>query len=220
MRLFLCSAICLLLTSAVIEKSLARSRRAAGEIHPGDFDYYMLALSWAPDFCARPDVSTDPRECGPGRRLGFVVHGLWPQLESGLHPSRCAPARPVAHDIVDRMLSVIPNDGLIQHEWRDHGTCSGLSPAAYFDTVRRAYEAIVIPPEFRQPASSQEFSPQQIEAKFAVANPRFKDSFRVACSAGRLSEVRICMGKDLSPHTCSSHDFECPADHIGMLPVR
>jgi ribonuclease T2 len=216
MRLFVCSAICFLLAAG----SIARSRRASDGVPPGDFDYYMLALSWAPDFCARADVHTDIRECGPGRRLGFVVHGLWPQFENGGHPSQCTPARPVAHDTVERMLALMPGEGLIQHEWRDHGTCSGLSPAAYFDTIRRAYAAIVIPPEFRQPASHVEVSPQQIEEKFAAANPAFKDSLRVSCGAGQLWEVRLCMGKDLAPHVCSSHDVECPADRIGMLPVR
>src|SRR6185369_17555924 len=46
------------------------------------FDYYLLTLSYAPDFCAQPAGDKDPRECGQGRRAGFVVHGLWPQGEN------------------------------------------------------------------------------------------------------------------------------------------
>jgi ribonuclease T2 len=126
----------------------------------------------------------------------------------------------VAQDIVQRMLGLIPGEGLIQHEWRDHGTCSGLSTAAYFDTVRRAYASVVIPPDFRQPGSRLEESPREIEGKFIAANPRFRDSFRVACSSGELSEVRVCMGKDLTPRACGVHDTECPAPRIAMLPVR
>lgn len=213
MRFLVSGALCLLLVSGLI----ARSHRG-GPTQPGDFDYYMLALSWAPDFCARPDVRKDPRECGPGRRLGFVVHGLWPQQENGGHPSQCAPARPVAQDIVARTLALIPGEGLIQHEWRDHGTCSGLSTAAYFDTVRRAYQAIVIPPDLRRPGAAIEASPLDIEARFVAANPRFKNSFRVACGGGDLSEVRVCLGKDLSPHACSPHDAECPAPQVKILP--
>jgi ribonuclease T2 len=201
--------------------ALAQSRRSQGErIAPGEFDYYLLSLSWAPDFCDRPDVQKDPRECGPGRKLGFVVHGLWPQLDDGGHPSRCAPARPVAQDIVQRALALIPGEGLIQHEWRDHGTCSGLSTAAYFDTIRRAYESVTIPTDFRQPDHRIDASPRDIEAKFVAANPRLKNALRVACSGGELSEVRICLAKDLSPHACSAHDSECPASHITMLPVK
>lgn len=216
MRLLLVIGLSLLLLTA----TFAKSRRKSEKVAPGDFDYYLLALSWAPDFCARPDVQKDPRECGPGRHLGFVVHGLWPQQEDGGHPSQCAPARPVAQDIVQRMLNLIPSEGLVQHEWRDHGTCSGLNTAAYFETVRRAYAAIVIPREFQQPDRRLSASPRDIEAKFIAANPRFRDSFRVACSGGDLSEVRICMSKDLSPHACSTHDRDCPAPSVTMLPVR
>jgi ribonuclease T2 len=205
----------------VLAASEARSRRGKGDaIQPGDFDYYLLSLSWAPDFCNKPNVQHDARECGAGRRLGFVVHGLWPQLDDGGHPSQCAPARPVAQDIVQRMLALIPGEGLIQHEWRDHGTCSGLSSAAYFDTVRRAYESVTIPVDFRQPGRRVELSPREIEAKFVAANPRLKDSLRVACSGGELSEIRICMAKDLSGRACGVHDGECPASRVAMLPVQ
>jgi ribonuclease T2 len=213
MRYFLFGAICFLTLSGVA----ARSRSG---VQPGNFDYYMLSLSWAPDFCARPDVRKDPRECGPGRQSGFVVHGLWPQLENGGHPAECIPSRPVSHAMVEQVLPIIPGEGLIQHEWRDHGTCSGMSPSAYFDTVRRAFEAIVIPAQFQRLASRAELSPQEVEEKFAAANPKFKDSLRVACEGGDLSEVRVCMGKDLTPHACSIHDHECPADRITMLPVQ
>jgi len=212
---------CVVSLVVMLAVASGQGRRGGGErVAPGDFDYYLLALSWAPDFCDRPNVQHDPRECGPGRRLGFVVHGLWPQLDNGGHPSQCAPARPVAQAIVQRALLLIPGEGLIQHEWRDHGTCSGLSSAAYFDTVRRAYEAVVIPSEFRQLEHRVEASPREIEMKFAAANPRFRDSLRVACSGGELSEVRVCMGKDLAPRACGPHDTRCPARTIAMLPVK
>jgi ribonuclease T2 len=79
---------------------------------------------------------------------------------------------------------------------------------------------VVIPPDFRQPNQAINSSPQDIEARFIAANPRFKDSLRVACSSGELSEVRICMSKDLSPRACGVHDTECPASRISMLPVK
>jgi len=213
--------VCLALAALLAASGSGRSRRATtSAAAPGDFDYYLLALSWAPDFCDRPNVQKDPRECGPGRRLGFVVHGLWPQQANGGHPSQCAAARPVARDIVQRTLALIPSESLIQHEWRDHGTCSGLSTAAYFDTVRRAFDSIVIPAEYKQPGQRIDASPREIEAKFAAANPKLKNSLRVACSGGELSEVRVCLGKDLSAHACSTHDTECPASRITMQPVQ
>jgi ribonuclease T2 len=208
-------------TVLLLSSALARSRRPTNQhVPPGQFDYYLLSLSWAPDFCDRPNVKKDPRECGPGRRLGFVVHGLWPQLDNGGHPSQCATASPVANDIVQRMLAFIPGESLIQHEWRDHGTCSGLAAGDYFDTIRRAFGSIVIPPDYKQPGQRIDVAPQDIEAKFVAANPNFKDSIRVACSNGELEEVRVCMSKDLSPRPCGTHDTSCPAPHIAMQPVK
>src|SRR3982074_3790715 len=99
------------------------------------FDYYLLSLSYAPDFCAQPNVPKDTREWGNGRRVGFVVHGLWPQGETTRGPERCAPASPVPRAIVQSMLKYIPTESLIQHEWANHGTCSGLSAAEYFAAV-------------------------------------------------------------------------------------
>lgn len=213
---------CLALCAFLLLPATARSRRGArrDSTAHGDFDYYMLSLSWAPDFCDKPNVNRDPRECGPGRRLGFVVHGLWPQQDNGGHPSQCAPARPVAQDIVQRTLAFIPGESLIQHEWRDHGTCSGMTPAAYFDTVRKAYQEIVIPGDLKQLDRQLQVSPAAIQAKFVSANPGLRDSIRVTCSGGELGEVRICLSKDLSPHACGVHDSACNDPGITVLPVR
>ena len=48
----------------------------------GSFDYYVLALSRSPTFCASHPA--DHAECGV--RRGFVVHGLWPQYKGGGGP--------------------------------------------------------------------------------------------------------------------------------------
>ena len=54
---------------------------------PGEFDFYVLSLSWSPSFCeaaserGRSGRSQDV-QCG-GRPFSFVVHGLWPQYERG-----------------------------------------------------------------------------------------------------------------------------------------
>src|ERR1035438_8779233 len=109
----------LLMFAIAITIAEARSRRnrSAGST-PGNFDYYLLTLSWAPDYCALPNANRNSRECGSGRHVGFVVHGLWPQFNNGGYPKECAPAQPVASDIVNRMLAYIPDAGLIQHEWK------------------------------------------------------------------------------------------------------
>ena len=142
--ILLCFALCFLLVSG------AWPAPAAGRVTAYSRATSITTCCRSPGrriFATVPMCNTIRGNAVPGRRLGFVVHGLWPQLDDGGHPSQCAPARPVAQDIVQRTLALIPGEGLIQHEWRDHGTCSGLSTAAYFDTVRRAYETVVIPPD-------------------------------------------------------------------------
>lgn len=186
------------------------------------FDYYLLALSYAPDFCAQPNVPKDPRECGTGRRVGFVVHGLWPQGETTRGPERCAPASPVPRAIVQSMLKYIPTESLIQHEWANHGTCSGLSAAEYFAAVRKARESITIPSDLSQPTQQLHLSPQDIEAKLAAANPKFpREAFRVSCYPdGELQEVRICFNKDLSPRACGASAGHCSVGNVTINPVR
>ncbi|NJL42628.1 MAG: hypothetical protein HC935_03095 [Pseudanabaena sp. SU_2_4] len=46
---------------------------------PGKFDYYVLSLSWSPEYCASTS-NPDPNQCSQ-RRYSLVVHGLWPQYE-------------------------------------------------------------------------------------------------------------------------------------------
>lgn len=201
----------------------------AGALMPGmgqgpaaKFSHYLLALSYAPDFCDQPEGKKDPRECGAGRRVGFIVHGLWPQGENSRGPQNCGPARPVAAATVRATLRYVPTESLIQHEWATHGTCSGLTAAEYFAALRKARDSVRIPEELDQPSRKLQFSPAEIEAKIAAANPSFpKEAFRTSCYRdGELQEIRICMNKDLSPRACGSSAGACRAGIVTMLPVK
>ncbi len=163
--------------------------------HPA-FSYYLLSLSYGPDFCAQPKGDKDPRECGKGRNVGFVVHGLWPQSDSVTGPQHCGPSSPVSQAIITATLSYIPTESLIQHEWTNHGTCSGLSVEDYFAAVRKARDSVKIPADLSQPAQQLQLSPAAVAAKFAAANPSFpKEAFRVSCyPGGDLQEARILPG--------------------------
>jgi len=121
-----------LLAAAIALFTLLSSIPAAPQ-----FSHYLLVLSYAPDFCAQPQGKKDPRECGAGRRVGFIVHGLWPQNETSRGPQNCGPASPVSKAIVQTTLKYIPTESLMQHEWDAHGTCSGLSAADYFAALRK-----------------------------------------------------------------------------------
>lgn len=216
--------IAVLLLAAVVLPVLvfARSHHKHRENGDSHFDYYLLSLSYAPDFCDQRSGNQNSAECGSGRHTGFVVHGLWPQNEEGRGPERCAPSSPVSADLVRIMLNYIPTESLIQHEWTDHGTCSGLSASDYFGLVRKARDSVKIPGEFQGPSSVIQISPQDFQAKFASANPAFPpDAFRASCYRnGELQEARICFSKDLNARACGASAGSCPAGAMTVLPVR
>ena len=202
--------------------SLPAAKKKPTRSQDSSFSYYVLSLSYAPDFCDEPGGTKDPRECGAGRRLGFVVHGLWPQAENGRGPEHCTTASPVSQSIVNLMLAYIPSASLIQHEWSTHGVCSGLAAADYFAAVRKARDAVTIPADLDHPAQTLHLSPAAVESKLAAANPRYPPAaFTVSCYRdGELQELRVCLAKDLSPRACSKSAGACSLATIRLLPVR
>jgi ribonuclease T2 len=209
---------CLFLGAAVNAESPKRKKAPATP----EFSYYLLVLSYAPDFCDQPQGTKDPRECGSGRRVGFIVHGLWPQGDDSRGPQNCGSARPVSRAILQATLPYIPTESLIQHEWAAHGTCSGLSTADYFAALRKARDSVKLPADLAQPSQKLQFSPAEVEAKIAAANPNYpKAAFRTSCYRdNQLQEIRICLNKDLSPRACGSSAGECAAPRVTLLPVR
>ena len=206
-----------------IMPAMAQSNRSRhNNSQPGSFDYYLLSLSYAPDFCAENPSKQTPQECGTGRHIGFVVHGLWPQDTNGRGPENCGHASPVSQAIVQVMLNYIPTASLIQHEWTTHGTCSGLSAADFFTAVRKARDSVTIPADLNQPAQKLSLSPADIETRFATANASFpKGAFTVACyNDGELQEARICFNKDLTPRACTASAGQCSVGTVTLLPVR
>jgi ribonuclease T2 len=193
---------------------------------PGDFDYYVLSLSWSPSFCENAqDRGNNSRstqaQCG-GRPFSFVVHGLWPQYEHGF-PEYCQrPSPRLARNIMTSMLDLMPAPGLIYSEWDKHGTCSGLDERAYFETIRKARAAIKIPEEYLQLSEEKTVAPSDIEAAFIKANPGLAaDGIAVTCNRSRLSEVRICLSKDLQFRSCEEIDRRaCRRDQVSMPPMR
>jgi ribonuclease T2 len=165
----------------------------------GNFDFYVLALSWSPSFCAAGGADKSPDQCTPGANPGFVVHGLWPQNQHG-YPEACdaSGARFPSRLALDSAKAIYPDERLARHEWRQHGTCSGKSPTDYFADVRRARQSVAIPPELTAPTEDQTWAPLDIARSFAAANPRLRtDEMAVICRRGALEEVRICFSKDL-----------------------
>ena len=192
--------------------SLARGHRQRQSGQPGNFDFYVLTLSWSPEFC-----HSHPSNVQCSGHSGFVVHGLWPQFTDG-YPENCSsapgPANPSA------MLDIMPDEKLIQHEWTTHGTCSGLRADEYFKVLRRAYTSIKIPAQLAAPSEGFSITPGDLKEKFLEANPRLnRDSIAVSCGNNYLTGVYICLTKDLQPTSCGTIR-DCRANVIKVTPIR
>ncbi len=192
---------------------------------PGRFDYYVLALTWSPSYCARARERAPSRAPQPqcaGRPFAFVVHGLWPQYERGF-PSYCQrPAPRISRAAIDGMLDLMPSPNLVIHEWRRHGTCSGLDAQGYFAAVRKARAAVTIPPDYRSLAVPLTVSPASVAEAFIRANPGLSHAaFAVSCDRKRLTEVRVCLTKDFAFRACTEITRRaCRRDKIAMPAVR
>lgn len=202
----------LVLTVFLLTMPAQAEQGRAGQ--PGAFDYYLLNLSWEPAYCLSPQHvhSEECRKAGHG----FVLHGLWPQFTQG-YPEHCSNER--LH--LTQRLDFMSNQKLAQHEWKTHGTCSGLRPDAYFNLMRRAYTAIKIPAELEHPVTGFVIAPVQIKQAFIAANPGFRqDDIAVSCGNNSLTAVSFCLGKDnLLPQPCSTVR-DCHARVINVAPVR
>ncbi len=202
--------------------AFAQDRRQ-GE--PGHFDFYVLALSWSPSYCEAAQNQARHRaadqQCA-GRPFAFVVHGLWPQYEQGF-PSYCqVPAPRLDRNIVGGMLDLMPSPRLVFHEWDRHGTCSGLSPRAYFETVRKARAVVKIPPDYLELDKPITVTPGEVVEAFVKANPGLpRAAMAVSCDGKRLTEVRVCLGRDFSFRDCAEIARRaCRVDKIAMPAVR
>src|ERR1700722_11195560 len=221
LKLFVRLTLVALLGIAAAGTASAQDRR---QNTPGEFDFYVLSLSWSPSFCEeaseRGNEQRSQAQCG-GRPFSFVVHGLWPQYEHGF-PEYCDRNSYLDRNIMTSMLDLMPAPGLIFNEWKKHATCAGLGPRPYFETIRQAHRAVHIPPEFLNPTDAKTVTPSELEEAFIKVNPGLNDAaISITCNRTRLSEVRICMSKDLQFRACEELERRgCRRDQVTMPPVR
>jgi len=165
-------------------------------IGPQNFDYYLLNLSWSPEFCHSHQSAP---ECG--RHATFVLHGLWPQNSDGSYPEKCnsapGPANPSQYS------DIYPDPNLLEHEWRTHGTCSGLSPDEFFATARAAFQSFVVPPKLAQLNAQISLPPQEILSLVTESNRSIPSgSLALSCGNNYLTAVEVCLDKQLHPIAC------------------
>jgi ribonuclease T2 len=190
----------------------------------GQFDYYALVLSWSPSFCEGNDDGG--LQCNGKRPYAFVLHGLWPQYEKG-YPDSCRIGKKpwVPGPLIDSMLDIMPSPKLVIHEYKKHGTCSGLDANGYYALARKLYASVTIPPAFVAPQKEIATSPEAIEQAFLAANPALTaEMLSVACGRrDRVKDVRICFTKEGAFRSCGRNEAQeklCRTDRVSLPPVR
>jgi ribonuclease T2 len=188
----------LLALSIICSASHRHSGSRSGQA--GVFDYYVLVLSWSPEFCY-----SHPSAAQCSAHSGFVVHGLWPQNNNGSYPLNCQTSQPPPSD-PSSMAGIMPPE-IIQHEWQQHGTCSGLNGGAYFALIRKAFQTIKIPARLQSPGSSFTLTPKELKQAFEQANPNLSaPDIAVQLRGNYLSAVELCLtkGEQPAPIACSN----------------
>lgn len=188
----------------------------------GEFDYYVLSLSWSPNWCAIEGDAKGSDQCHPRHDHGWILHGLWPQYESGW-PAFCrtghkAPSRMMTNAMADIMGS----SGLAWHQWNKHGTCSGLSAEDYYALSRLAYERVARPAVLRKLDRVVKLPATLIEEAFLRDNPGLApDMVTVTCKRGYVQEVRLCLTRGMEPVACARDTArDCTLSDALLAPVR
>ncbi len=203
----------------LLSAGLASLAHAEGE-RAGAFDYYVLALSWSPTWCALEGDARGAEQCETDH--GWILHGLWPQYHRG-YPSYCpSSARPPSRAQTGAMADIMGSGGLAWHQWKKHGSCSGLSAEEYFSLSREAYGRVTRPEVLRRLDEPVTLPATVIEDAFLQANPGLEpDMLTITCRAGRIQEARLCLSRDLDPVPCGSDVVrDCSLDNALFDPVR
>ena len=185
----------------------------------GEFDYYLMALSWSPSFC---ETHPDAEEQCQHKGYGFVLHGLWPQYDAGGGPENCATTDEVdkQDDRARARLHAEPlaDRSRMAHAWRlqRHGTrrlfrtrrsrVRGVARAARAQRARKAC---------RDDARTR-CAPRSSRPIRDLTD----DMMSLHCSRGELVEVRVCLDKNVTLHACGKRtQTRCPATATITLPA-
>lgn len=207
-----------------------RASRGKGQHIAGKFDYYQMVMSWSPTHCADNSRGAKDTQCGRSRAkpFSFVMHGLWPQYEKGwpeFCPTRGKPYVPSS--VINSMMDIMPSKGLIIHQYKKHGTCSGLDAPTYFKASRIAYKNVKVPKVFDAPKKAILMTPSELVKQFRSVNPSLtNDAIQVVCKRGnsnQLKEIKFCMTRKGAFRACvkgRSPRHKCQNKKMYLPPVR
>jgi len=188
----------------------------------GEFDYYVMALSWSPSWCALEGDARNSPQCDASEDHGWILHGLWPQYERG-YPANCrtnfrAPTRTDTGNMAD----IMGTSGLAWHQWNKHGVCTGLDSDDYYALSRVAYAKITRPDVFRRLDRSVTLPASVVEDAFLSENPELSaDQITITCKENYIQEARICLTRDLDFRDCGQDVIrDCSMSNAKFDPVR
>ncbi|WP_370311869.1 ribonuclease T [Sagittula sp.] len=186
----------------------------------GEFDYYVMSLSWSPNWCRMEGDARNSEQCDAD--FGWVLHGLWPQYHRGW-PAYCPTTeRQPSRQQTAEMADIMGTSGLAWHQWKKHGVCSGLSASAYYALSREAYGTVTRPEVFRKLDKPVKLPASVVEEAFLKANPGLeKDMVTVTCRDAYIQEVRVCLSRDLTPVPCGRDVVkDCSMKDALFEPIR
>ena len=120
----------------------------------------------------------------------------------------------------------MPSKRLIIHQWRKHGSCSGLTIENYFLATRLLFDKLKIPARYLSPQAKIQTTPEQLVLDFVKTNRDLTaDMISVQCGnardTARLSELRICIDRRGNFGQCGAGaQRQCRAQSLVMPPVR
>ena len=191
MRLF---AALLLLLTVPVRPAVAQS---------GIFDYFVVALSWSPTFCALGGDAEGNPQCAKGSRNGFLLNGLLPQFSDNWPDSCPSDKADPSQKGAEAMADIMGTPDQALYQWTKHGRCTGLSADEYLTASRKAFQTVRIPDVFRDLKKDVELPVSAVEEAFIESNPgMIANGITVSCDEDRISVVRICLTKDLTLREC------------------
>ncbi len=200
---------------------VAGSVHARGE-RSGQFDYYVLSLSWSANWCALEGDARRSPQCDAEHDHGWILHGLWPQFHRG-YPSFCQTAsRAPSPRMTADMADIMGTPGLAWHQWKKHGSCTGLSASDYYALSRRAYATVIRPAVFRELDRAVKLPASVVEDAFLRDNKNLtRDAITITCKQGHIQEARICLSRELDPVPCGRDVIrDCTLKDALFTPMR
>jgi len=216
----------------------------------GEFGLYLLAMTWAPNFCCAHAKDAQCSALADSfAATHLTLHGLWPNYTDEQQRGKprawpqycgafghcetaedasCAPGVAVPGELA--LLAPAYRGSLATHEWSKHGSCTSLSPAEYFDAELAAIRAIPgeATPEALHAAVGHDIARDELLRAFGVP----PDSVALGCDPHcRLTQVGFCFAHDArdrptTPIACtaniqtSDYDNGCAVRHCERVAVQ